>query len=55
VKGRRPITQDVALRLAVYLDMPAIFWMRMQKHYDEWREHESLLRECGMDTGTPRE
>ncbi len=54
VKGRRPITQDVAVRLAAYLDVPAIFWMRMQKHYDEWQEYKALLREGGVDIDAPR-
>jgi plasmid maintenance system antidote protein VapI len=55
VKGRRPITREVALRLAAYLDVPAIFWMRMQKHYDEWQEHKALLRGSGVDGDTPSE
>lgn len=34
VQGRRGITTDTALRLAVYFRMTPEFWMNLQTHYD---------------------
>jgi antitoxin HigA-1 len=34
VQGKRPITPDTALRLAVYFNMTPEFWMNLQSHYD---------------------
>src|SRR6202795_1290179 len=34
VQGKRAITPDTALRLAVYFNMTAEFWMNLQSHYD---------------------
>lgn len=34
VKGLRGITPDTALRLGLYFDMSAEFWINLQSHYD---------------------
>jgi addiction module HigA family antidote len=34
VQGKRAITPDTALRLAVYFTMTAEFWINLQSHYD---------------------
>jgi antitoxin HigA-1 len=34
VQGKRAITPDTALRLAVYFNMTAEFWINLQSHYD---------------------
>ncbi len=34
VLGRRAITADTALRLGLYFNMEAQFWMNLQSHYD---------------------
>ena len=34
VHGRRPITTDTALRLALFFGMDARFWMNLQTEYD---------------------
>ncbi len=34
VQGKRAITPDTALRLAVYFNMTPEFWMNLQSHYD---------------------
>ena len=34
VRGRRAITQDIALRLAEWLETSPEFWMRLQEKYD---------------------
>ncbi len=36
VKGRRGVTADTALRLAVLTGMDAGFWMGLQADYDLW-------------------
>lgn len=34
VNGRRPITPDTALRLGLYFNMDARFWLNLQTEYD---------------------
>jgi antitoxin HigA-1 len=34
VEGRRPITPDMAARLAVYFDVPSRWWLELQARYD---------------------
>lgn len=34
VQGKRSITPDTALRLAVYFNMTPEFWINLQSHYD---------------------
>jgi len=34
IQGKRSITPDTALRLAVYFNMTPEFWMNLQSHYD---------------------
>ena len=34
VQGKRAITPDTALRLAVYFNMTPEFWINLQSHYD---------------------
>src|SRR6266498_675585 len=34
VQGKRAITPDTALRLAVYFNMTPEFWVNLQSHYD---------------------
>jgi addiction module HigA family antidote len=34
VNGHRPITVDTAMRLAVFFDMEARFWLSLQAEYD---------------------
>ena len=34
VLGRRAITADTALRLGLYFNMEAQFWINLQSHYD---------------------
>ena len=34
VNGRRPITADTALRLGLFFQMEARFWMNLQAEYD---------------------
>ena len=34
VNGHRPITVDTAMRLAVFFDMEARFWLNLQAEYD---------------------
>ena len=34
VQGKRAITPDTALRLAVYFNMTPEFWMNLQSHYE---------------------
>ena len=43
VHGRRAITADTALRLSVYFNMTAEFWMNLQSHYDLKLAKQSLL------------
>lgn len=35
IKGRRPVTADIALLLEKALDIPADFWMRFQRQYEQ--------------------
>ena len=44
VQGQRPITADVAHRLAHYLGMSERYWLDLQARYDGKRE-DKLLRE----------
>jgi addiction module HigA family antidote len=34
IHGRRPITADTALRLGLYFNMDARFWINLQSEYD---------------------
>lgn len=34
VNGRRPITADTALRLSIFFDMEARYWLNLQSEYD---------------------
>ena len=34
IHGRRPITADTALRLGLYFNMDARFWLNLQSEYD---------------------
>src|SRR5713101_2719226 len=43
VQGRRAITPDTALRLAVYFNMTPEFWMNLQSHYDLKLAKQTLL------------
>jgi antitoxin HigA-1 len=43
VRGKRTITPDTALRLAVYFNMTPEFWMNLQSHYDLKLAKQNLL------------
>ena len=43
VQGKRAITPDTALRLAVYFNMTPEFWMNLQSHYDLKLAKQTLL------------
>jgi len=43
VQGKRAITPDTALRLAVYFKMTPEFWMNLQSHYDLKLAKQNLL------------
>jgi addiction module HigA family antidote len=43
VQGKRAITPDTALRLAVYFNMTPEFWINLQSHYDLKRAKQTLL------------
>ena len=43
VQGKRAITPDTALRLAVYSNMTPEFWMNLQSHYDLKLAKQNLL------------
>ena len=43
VRGKRTITPDTALRLAVYFNMTPEFWMNLQSHYDLKIAKQNLL------------
>lgn len=43
VQGKRAITPDTALRLAVYFNMTPEFWMNLQSHYDLKLAKQKLL------------
>ena len=43
VQGKRSITPDTALRLAVYFNMTAEFWINLQSHYDLKLAKQNLL------------
>ena len=43
VQGKRAITPDTALRLAVYFNMTAEFWINLQSHYDLKLAKQNLL------------
>ena len=43
VLGKRAITPDTALRLAVYFKMTPEFWMNVQSHYDLKLAKQNLL------------
>lgn len=34
VNGKRPITADTALRLSIFFDMEARYWLNLQSEYD---------------------
>lgn len=44
VQGKRSITPDTALRLAVYFKMTPEFWINLQSRYDLKIAKETLLR-----------
>ena len=44
VQGQRPITTDIAHRLAHYFGMSERYWMDLQARYDNKREHK-LIKE----------
>jgi len=44
VQGKRTITPDTALRLAVYFNMTPEFWINLQSRYDLKLAKETLLR-----------
>jgi addiction module HigA family antidote len=43
VQGRRAITPDTALRLAVYFNMTPEFWVNLQSHYELKLAKQNLL------------
>jgi len=43
IQGKRAITPDTALRLAVYFNMTPEFWMNLQSHYDLKLAKQNLL------------
>jgi addiction module HigA family antidote len=43
VQGKRAITADTALRLAVYFNMTPEFWINLQSHYDLKLAKQNLL------------
>jgi addiction module HigA family antidote len=43
IQGKRSITLDTALRLAVYFNMTPEFWMNLQSHYDLKLAKQNLL------------
>lgn len=43
VHGMRPITVDTAMRLAVFFDMSARFWLNLQAEYDARVAEKELL------------
>ena len=43
VQGKRSITPDTALRLAVYFNMTPEFWINLQSHYDLKLAKQNLL------------
>ena len=43
ILGKRAITLDTALRLAVYFKMTPEFWMNLQSHYDLKLAKQNLL------------
>lgn len=43
VNGHRPITVDTAMRLAVFFNMEARFWLNLQAEYDVRNAETQLL------------
>lgn len=43
IQGKRAITPDTALRLAVYFNMTPEFWVNLQSHYDLKLAKQTLL------------
>lgn len=43
VNGKRPITVDTALRLGLYFNMEARFWLNLQSEYDTRVAERELL------------
>ena len=43
VQGKRAITPDTALRLAVYFSITPEFWINLQSHYDLKIAKQNLL------------
>ena len=43
IQGKRSITPDTALRLAVYFNMTPEFWLNLQSHYDLKLAKQTLL------------
>jgi addiction module HigA family antidote len=42
VQGQRPITQELALRLAHYFGLSRRFWLELQARYDEQQEQATM-------------
>ena len=45
VNGKRPITVDTAIRLGLYFNMEARFWLNLQSEYDARVAERELLPE----------
>ncbi len=45
INGRRPITVDTAMRLSVFFNMEARFWLNLQAEYDVRMAETNLLPE----------
>lgn len=45
VNGKRPITVDTAMRLGLYFNMEARFWLHLQSEYDARIAERELLPE----------
>jgi antitoxin HigA-1 len=44
VRGKRSISADTALRLGIYFDLPAQFWLNLQNEYDLRRAASPALK-----------
>ena len=45
INGKRPVTVDTAMRLSVYFNMEARFWLNLQAEYDVRMAEANLLPE----------
>ena len=41
IRGERPITHDLAIKLGKHFGMSSQFWLNLQHHYQEERRHDS--------------